>query len=154
EASILVQRNVTLPNFADPSHAMQGGDFDPVSGAPEAVKGHENLVSIARQTHLTTRFPLPTVPAQDELSEEDKLEIMAKIIDGRLTVAIDGGIVSFAASWTDPQTAFDVVSAALHNFLEARNAAEVSIVLDAISLLEEHAEAEREGIDTAMDDFL
>ena len=59
EGSILVQRNVTLPNFADPSHATQGSDFDPVAGAPEAIKGHENLVSIASQTHLTSKFRTP-----------------------------------------------------------------------------------------------
>ena len=32
--------------------------------------------------------------------------------------------------------------------------AEVSIIHDAISLLEEHAQSEREGIDTAMDEFI
>ena len=88
------------------------------------------------------------------MSEDDKLEIIAKIVDSRLAISCDGGIVAFAASWTDPQTAYDLVSAAIHNFLEARNAAEVSIILDAISLLEEHAQSEREGIDTAMDEFI
>jgi hypothetical protein len=154
QASILVQRNVTLPNFADSSHATQGGDFDPIAGASESVKAHANLLSIASQTHLTTRFPITSAAHGSEMSEEDKLEIMAKLVDSRLTVATDGGIVGFAATWTDPQTAYDLVSAAVHNFLDARNGAEVSIILDAISLLEQHAQAEREGIDLAMDDFL
>jgi hypothetical protein len=154
QASILVQRNVTLPNFADSSHGTQGGDFDPVAGASESVKAHANLLSIASQTHLTTRFPLSSAAHASEMSEDDKLEIMAKLVDSRLMVATDGGIVSFAATWTDPQTAYDLVSAAVHNFLDARNGAEVSIILDAISLLEEHAQTEREGIDLAMDDFL
>ena len=155
EGSILVQRNVTLPNFADPSHPTQGSDFDPVAGAPEAIKGHENLVSIASQTHLTSKFRMPRgAPGEAPMSEEDKLEIIAKIVDSRLAISCDGGIVAFAASWTDPQTAYDLVSAAIHNFLEARNAAEVSIILDAISLLEDHAQSEREGIDTAMDEFI
>jgi len=154
EGSILVQRNVTLPNFADPSHPTQGSDFDPVAGAPESIKGHENLVSIASQTHLTSKIHIPPASGQAPLSEEDKLEIIAKIVDSRLTISIDGGIVAFAASWTDPQTAYDLVSAAIHNFLEARNAAEVSIILDAISLLEDHAQSEREGIDGAMDEFI
>jgi hypothetical protein len=154
QASILVQRNVTLPNFGDSSHATQGGDFDPVAGASESVKAHANLLSIASQTHLSARFPLSTAPNASALSEDDKLEIMGKLVDSRLTVMTDGPIVAFAATWPDPQTAYDVVSAAVHNFLEARNGAEVSIILDAISLLEEHAQAEREGIDLAMDDFL
>jgi hypothetical protein len=154
QASILVQRNVTLPNFADASHATQGGDFDPVAGASESVKTHANLLSIASQTHLTNRFPFAAAHNADAMSEDDKLEMMAKLIDGRLTVVTDGGIVAFAATWTDPQTAYDLVSAAVHNFLEARNGAEVSIILDAISLLEDHAQSEREGIDLAMDDFL
>src|SRR5258708_6005965 len=87
-------------------------------------------------------------------ASDDKLEILAKIVDSRLAVWCDGGIVAFSVNWTDPQTAYDLVSAAIHNFLEARNATEVSIILDAIDLLEEHAQSEREGIDTAMVDFI
>ena len=60
----------------------------------------------------------------------------------------------FTAVWSDPETAFDIVSAAAQHFLDARKAAEVSIISDAIELLEEHAGGEREGIDAAMKEFL
>src|SRR5262245_47722674 len=43
QASILVQRNVALPNFSDPSRNGQGNDFDPIAGASESIKGHANL---------------------------------------------------------------------------------------------------------------
>jgi uncharacterized protein involved in exopolysaccharide biosynthesis len=153
--SILVQRSVTLPNFADPSRGTQGNDFDPAVGASDSVRVHENLVSIVQQTHLVSRFVFaPAAPSASPLSDDDKVEILAKLVDARLTVGSDGGVVSFAATWTDPQTAFDVVSAAIHNFLESRQAAEVSIIQDAIALLEDHAQSAREGIDTAMDDFI
>ena len=45
-------------------------------------------------------------------------------------------------------------SSAVQSFLDGRNAAEVSIIADAISLLEEHARGERDGIDTAMEEFI
>src|SRR5262249_36144433 len=62
--------------------------------------------------------------------------------------------IGFTAFWGLPQTTYELVSAAMQNFLNGRNAAEVSMISDGIALLEEHAKAEREGIDSAMEEFV
>jgi uncharacterized protein involved in exopolysaccharide biosynthesis len=151
-AAIIVQKNAMLPSFGDSAKNAPSNDFDPAMGVSEVVKGRDNLVSLARQTHLLERMrDAPDAPAS---SPEEKLSALVKTLERRLTVTSDGSLVSFAAEWNDPQTAYEIVSAALHNFLDSRTAAEVAIVSDSIGLLEEHAKTERDGIDVAMEEFL
>ena len=151
QAGVIVQKNAMLPTFGDSSKNVQSNDFDPAAGVSETVKSRDNLISLARQTHLADKMnDVPNAP----LSEDDKLRVVAKMLDRKLKVTSDGTTVNFVADWSDPQTAYDLVSGALHNFLDSRTAAEVAIVSDSIDLLEQHAQSERDGIDVAMGEFL
>ncbi len=153
ETEILVQKNIALPTFGDPArNPPVNNDVDPASGVSETVKARENLVNLIRQTHLVEKSQ--EASNRKPFSEQDKLQAVLKKLDAKLTVKSDGNLVAFVADWDDPQTAYDIVSAAVHSFLDGRNAAEVSIISNAITLLEEHAKAERDGIDAAMDEFL
>jgi uncharacterized protein involved in exopolysaccharide biosynthesis len=152
QAAIVVQKNATLPTFGETAKNAPNNDFDPAAGVSEAVKGRDNLVSLVRQTHLADHAAEEHgAPA---MSEQERVLALAKALDRKLKVTSDGSLVSFVADWSDPQTAYEIVSAAVRNFLDARTAAEVAIVSDAITLLEEHANAERDGIDVAMAEFL
>jgi uncharacterized protein involved in exopolysaccharide biosynthesis len=151
QAAIVVQKNAMLPTFGDSTKNVPSNDIDPAAGVSETVKSRDNLTSLARQMHLADRMDdMPNEP----MSEEDKLSVLAKMLERRLKVTSDGTTVTFVSDWSDPQTAYDLVSGALHNFLDSRTAAEVAIVSDAIELLEQHAQSERDGIDVAMEEFL
>ncbi|HKQ71334.1 MAG TPA: hypothetical protein VJT73_18450 [Polyangiaceae bacterium] len=152
-ATLLLARNVTLPTFGDANRARTPSESDPAEGVSEAVKGRDNLISLVRQTHLVDRMAPPR-PGEKALTEEEKVLVTAKVLESHIAVKSDGTTVTFVADWGDPKTAYELVSGALHNFLESRHAVEVSIVMDAIALLEEHAKVDREGIDVAMDEFL
>ncbi len=152
QAAIVVQKNAVMPNFGDAAKNPQNTDIDPAAGVSEAVKARDNLVSLIRQTHLLDKAK--SSASGQAMSDDDRLQILVKVLERKLTVTSDGSLVSFAADWSDPTTAYDVVSAALQNFLDGRTAAEVAIVSDAIGLLEEHAKSEREGIDVAMEEYL
>ncbi|HEX9295873.1 MAG TPA: hypothetical protein VF881_08555 [Polyangiaceae bacterium] len=153
ETEILVQKNVTLPTFGDPARNPQvNNDVDPAFGVSETVKARDNLVNLIRQTHLLDKTE--DASNRKPVSEQDKMQMALRKLESKLTVKSDGSLVTFVADWNDPQTAYDVVSAAVHSFLDGRSAAEVSIVSNAITLLEEHAKSERDGIDTAMEEFL
>lgn len=155
QAAIVVQKNAMLPTFGDAAKNVPSNEIDPAVGVSETVKGRQNLISLAQQTHLADKTKIPPNPSlSSEPSDEDKLQAAVKVLERKLTVTSDGVTINFVADWSDPQTAYDLVSAAVHNFLDSRTAAEVAIVSDAIDLLEEHAKREREGIDVAMDEFL
>jgi hypothetical protein len=149
EAIILVQRNVALPAFGENQRNAQN-DVDPAAGVQESVKGRENLISLVNQTHLTEKYD----GFKGQPTEQEKVQALAKVLEYKVNVKTDGATVTFSAEWSDPQTAYDLVAAAVHNFLDGRNAAEVSIISDSIALLEEHAKTERQGIDGAMDEFI
>jgi uncharacterized protein involved in exopolysaccharide biosynthesis len=160
ETGILVQKNVTLPSFADTSRNAPNNDSDPVVGVSEAVKGRDSLIALVDETHLAVRareMPERLVSlstAATGPSADEKKKVLAKQLESKLDVKTDGTVVMFSVVWSDPDTAFDLVSAAAQHFLDARKAAEVSIISDAIELLEDHANGEREGIDAAMKEFL
>jgi uncharacterized protein involved in exopolysaccharide biosynthesis len=148
QAAIVVQKNAMLPTFGEAAKNVPSNEIDPAVGVSEAVKGRQNLISLVQQTHLADKTKTPL------MSDEDRLQAVVKVLERKLTVTSDGATVTFVADWSDPQTAYDLVSAAVHNFLDSRTAAEVAIVSDAIDLLEEHAKSERNGIDVAMEEFL
>jgi uncharacterized protein involved in exopolysaccharide biosynthesis len=150
QTDIIVQRNVMMPTFGETARNQQNTDFDPVTGVSETVKGRDNLLALVRETHLAER----TTQGGRSGASDDKIQLLAKALESKLSVKTDGVIVTFTVDWSDPQIAYDLVSAAVHNFLDGRNAAEVSLISSAITLLEQHAESEREGIDEAMNEFL
>src|SRR5258708_7354057 len=59
QAAIVVQKNAMLPTFGDAAKNVPSNDFDPAVGVTEAVKARDNLISLARQTHLPEKMPNP-----------------------------------------------------------------------------------------------
>jgi uncharacterized protein involved in exopolysaccharide biosynthesis len=153
KARILIQKNIPMPTVGENNRNGQA-EFDPTMGVYETVKGRENLLALARETHLGDKIDVPSSAFGHPPSADEKLEYATKWLDWRLEVQTEGGVVTFVARWTDPRTAYDLVTGAARRFFDARNAAEVSVIGDAIALFEEHARAEREGIDTALQEFL
>jgi uncharacterized protein involved in exopolysaccharide biosynthesis len=152
QAAIVVQKNATMPTFGDTAKNAQNNDYDPAIGVSEAVKGRDNLMALVRETHLLERTPPPVNGAV--MTEQERVLGLSKALDKKLKVTSDGSLVSFSAEWSDPQTSYEIVAAAVRHFLDTRTAAEVAIVSDTITLLEEHASTERDGIDVAMQEFL
>jgi uncharacterized protein involved in exopolysaccharide biosynthesis len=153
DALVLVQRNIAIPALGESNRNGQA-DFDPTTGVFETVKGRENLLALARETRLIEKTDFPRAPSGRLLTDEEKLQSAVKTLESRLNVKTEGNVVTFVARWTDPQTAYDLVNGATRNFFNTRNAAEVSIIGDAIALYDEHAKTEREGIDSALQEFL
>jgi uncharacterized protein involved in exopolysaccharide biosynthesis len=110
-AAIVVQKNAMLPSFGDSAKNAPNNDFDPAMGVSEVVKGRDNLVALARETHLLER--MKDEPNAPVTSPEEKLSVLVKMLERKLTVTSDGSLVSFAAEWNDPQTSYEIVSAAL-----------------------------------------
>ena len=151
EASLVVQRNLAIPTFSDSSRP---GESDAIASAVEAVKGRDNLLALAREMHLAELLPRSQKAAGAAAAvDEERIVEASKVLDRRLGVKADGNIITFVASWTDARTAYELANAAMHKFLDTRNAAEVSIISDSIALREAHAQAERDEIDTAIADL-
>jgi len=139
----------------------QGGP-DPSKQAAETVLRHDNLVALIRQTRLIERWPehrAPLALLKDAIwarlfrrpTPDEELENFVGLLEKRLWVDTSEGIVSIGIHLPDGELAFRVVDAALENFLEARHAAEISSIGDAIVVLENRTSKSREALQAARD---
>jgi uncharacterized protein involved in exopolysaccharide biosynthesis len=130
----------------------------PSRHAAEAVLSHDNLVALVKQTDFIrswkqNRAPLPRL--KDRLwarlfpppSPEDELEGFVGLLEKKLWVSTREGTVTIGVSLPDGQLAYRLVEAALQNFLEARHTAEISIIADAITILQARSAQAREEVE-------
>ncbi|HUM09605.1 MAG TPA: hypothetical protein VLT82_01525 [Myxococcaceae bacterium] len=136
-----------------------GGEVDiPSKQAAETVLRHDNLIALIQQTDLIKRWPerrAPLLRVKDALwarlfapqTKDEVLENFVGLLEKRLWVDNTEGTVSIGIHFPDGELAYRLVDAALENFLEARHAAEISSIGDAIVVLENRAAKSREALD-------
>ena len=150
EARILASRNVILPLVGNPGRAIPMDADAPTRGAAETILRRESLVALVKQTNLVERWQLArplVLQLKDQLwarlagplDEETRVDALVYMLEQRLRVTTDDGIITIEVDWQDAQTAYLLVNSAQQNFLETRHALEVSTIAEAISILEGHA---------------
>jgi uncharacterized protein involved in exopolysaccharide biosynthesis len=127
------------------------------------VRRRDNLLSLIKQTNLLERYDqtkAPIIKFHDWVlklvappTEEERQDELIEMLEKRLYVNAGEGTVTIAIDWPDAQLAFQLVETAQQNFLDARHAAEVSSIAEAISILERHAAEVQQSIDTAMEEI-
>ncbi len=163
EAELLAQRNLIMPALGNPSRNVPTDADAPTRAAPETVRRRDNLDSLMKQTNLLERWDktkAPIIKLRDFVirlvappTDEERHEELIDMLEKRLYVFANEGTVTIAIDWPDAQLAFHLVETAQQNFLDARHAAEVSSIAEAISILERHAAEVQQSIDVAMDEI-
>jgi uncharacterized protein involved in exopolysaccharide biosynthesis len=138
---------------------------NPTKNVAAMIMRRDNLVSLAREADLGSRF-VATRPAalkfKDRLmaavfgpvSPEDMQQIMAFTLERNLTVTVpDDTTVVISIDWSDPHTAFDLVTLVQRNFLEARYDNDVGLIKESIAVLEEHAKNELAHVDNELAEY-
>jgi len=157
ESKILTQKNQVMPGLANPNRAIPSDADAPTRAASDTVLRRENLVALINQTDLVehwqkTRAPLLklTDAARRFLTgpetDEEKLDALVGLLEKKLWVATGEGTVTIGIDWPNAEMAYHLVEAAQQNFLETRHAMEVSIIAEAISILEGHAQSAQEKV--------
>lgn len=155
DARILVQRQQAASSVL---RSVGGADEAPVRSAWEIVHKRENLLAIIKETKLFTEEAGDTSPKLGILdrqpqrgrtasSSSDPLEALIFRLDQSLTVATGDGTIDIVIEWADPDQAYALVEAAVHNYLEARRREEVVAIDEIISLLLVRAETLRQGLE-------
>jgi uncharacterized protein involved in exopolysaccharide biosynthesis len=155
ETSILAQRQQALPSVVRSAVP----DDSPTRGAVELIRRKENLVSMLKQANLLEESkPLPrpgvleSLSARSAASDEDPLGILVKRLDRSLSVFTNEATITIQLDWPDPLQAYQLVEAALQNFLEARQIQEVNAIDDAISHLTGRLAPLRAQLDAAIEE--
>jgi hypothetical protein len=140
ETKLMARRQQTLPLVARPGL----GEEAPTAGAWETIHGHDNLVAIARKispimsASTVERLPFTSTETQT-LTEEQRVESLAKGLDARLMVSTAEGTVTVSVDWPNAAAALTIVNLAAERFFAARRAAEIEPIEEAISILEGRA---------------
>jgi uncharacterized protein involved in exopolysaccharide biosynthesis len=156
ETRLLTQRNQAL--------ALKGENQTDVMtrAAVETVMRRDNLVAIVRQTNLVNewynrRAPLPHLKdiivhaiGKPE-PESETIEWMADVLEKRMTVWTNEGIIGIGVDWPDPAIALRLVDAAQQNYLEAKHATEITAIAEQVSILQNHAAVLRDDVDSAVE---
>ena len=133
----------------------------PTKMAFETVQRHDNLVALIKETDLLKRWPQNRAPLlrwKDAVwarlfhprTEQEQIEAFVGLLEKNLWVTNNEGTVSIGVHFPDPQLAYHLVEAAQESFLEARHAAEISAITEAISILENRAAQDRDAVDKAL----
>jgi uncharacterized protein involved in exopolysaccharide biosynthesis len=157
ELKLLAQRNGAL------ALKEEGQGESPTRGATETVIRRENLVAIIRQADIVhewynRRAPLPHVKdlifkaLRKPDADQETIEWMADVLEKRLTAfSPSEGVIQIGVDWPDPTMALRIVNAAQQNYLESRQATEITAIAERVAILQNHATALRTDIDSAVD---
>ena len=163
QAEILALRNPVMSTLSNPSLA-RGADWDaPTRAARETILRRDNLISLIRQTDfvdnfLRTRSTLGRLRAWffakltgHAASREEIADALADTLERKLWVNVSTeGTVTVVFEWPDREIAYQIVEAAVQNFLEARHASESAVLGEAVALLEVRASKLQRELDTTL----
>ncbi len=166
EVKILAQRNLVLPALGNPNRTVPREADNPTKNVGDTILKHDNLVLLIKQVNLLDRWEAtrpPLLRLKDRVqrrlgpaqTEEDRLRSIEGVLEKRLNVTTDdqNNTITIVAEWSDARMAFDIASAVEKNFVDARYDAEISVIDDAIDILEQHAKEEKTRFDQARVDF-
>jgi uncharacterized protein involved in exopolysaccharide biosynthesis len=157
--TLLAQRQQSVPSIVRASLPNDA----PTRSAYELIHRRENLVSLLKQADLY-KLPDPKATSSggswlrsalarlgsDPTPPEDPLNAVVLRLKKSLYVETGEGTVSITVDWPDAQQAYQLVAAALQNFLEARQLQEITAIDDAITLLQGRVSILRDELDTAI----
>jgi uncharacterized protein involved in exopolysaccharide biosynthesis len=164
DTELLAQRNLMMPALGNPNRAVPNEADSPTLAAAETVRRRDNLVSLIKETGLLARWDQTRAPALrvwDSVvrkftgppTEDERLDDLVELLEKQLSVSTSEKTITISIDWPDKHLAHQLVETALQNFLEARHAAEVGTIAEAISILERHAAEEQTSVDSALDDI-
>jgi uncharacterized protein involved in exopolysaccharide biosynthesis len=138
------------------------GEEAPTRVAADTIMRRDNLVAIIHQVDLPNqwykrRAPLPHLrdivyrALTKPETEAQMIDWLADVLEKRMVVTTNDFTVNIAIDWPDPAMALLLVDTAEQNYLEARRATEVTAIAEELVILQKHASAQREEIDSAVD---
>jgi len=106
----------------------------------EQVMARDNILAIVKQKNLVSRWDDMRQPHRrliDKInrklgkpapSDDEKYDALVSNIEHRMKVWVDATTVTVKLEWSEPESARDIVDAAVKNFLEARFQSEVGVI--------------------------
>jgi len=161
QVKLLAQRNLVVPALTNPNRVVPRDADNPTRNVADLIMRRENLAALCTELDLVNRFYSHRSAAlrlKDKVlggstTEADRTYDLVGTLEKKLQVQADENTVTISVDWSDPQLAYDIVSRVQQNFLEARYDNEVAMITDAITVLQDHAKAELDHLNVALDEY-
>jgi hypothetical protein len=161
QTTLQAQRNQIMPALSNPTRAIPMDADAPTRLAAETVQRYDNLVALIQQTEFIKNWPLHRAPLprlKDALrrilfkhpTHEDQVDNFVYYLREKLWVSTGEGTVTIGIDFPDANLAYRLVDGAMQNFLEARHAADVSSIAEAITILEGRAEQAQQALTASL----
>jgi hypothetical protein len=161
KTTLQAQRNQMMASLSNPGRVVPVDADAPTRLAAETVQRYDNLVALIQQTELIKNWQLhraPLLKLKDVIwrtlfkqpTREEQIDNFVYYLRDRLWVQTGEGTVTIGIEFPDAQLAYSLVDTALQNFLEARHAADVSSISEAITLLEGRVEVAHQALAGAL----
>ena len=157
---ILAQRNLVMPSLGNPRRSVPSDSDAPTRAASDMILGRDNLVAMIREADLVARWERERPPLlrvgdritsalSDPLTDAERERALVSVLQKSLRVQTSDSTIRITVEWSDPQTAFDIVSLAQRTFLSQKSDLEISIITDTIGILTVESERQRTAVDEA-----
>jgi hypothetical protein len=168
ETRIMTHQTIVMPALNNPRRSVPSESDAPGRMASEAVLSHDNLVNVIHQTGLLEKWPAIRSPlgkmrasVMERLfgvrqTDAERTSALVSMLQNRLwVVPSDGkdgqdGTLTIGILWPDARTGLQIVQTAQQNFIEKRHANEIALIMESISILNEHLALARQTIDEAL----
>ena len=165
ESRVLVQR----------TQALTGGQQQFVSAEEmrntakeyeEQMIARESVIEIVKKRNLVARWDDMRQPHRrliDKInrkmgkpppSDEEKFDALVGNIASRMKVWVDATTITVKLDWSEPESARDIVDAAVQNFLVARKQTEVGVIPERIRILEAGVTQAHKDLETAANELV
>jgi len=160
EARILVEDSAAKTTALLGGHGHDSRGPDPVRESSELIRQKSKLESLVIDSHLLANWelirPLP-LRIKDRvlsflfgpMSKKDKITVLTDMLEDRISIGSDKGIVTVATQWRDPKIAQQLATLTKDMLIESLQTQEFSSINTAISLLDDQTKHAAELIPAA-----
>jgi uncharacterized protein involved in exopolysaccharide biosynthesis len=160
---LLASRNSLMESLGNPNRNIRDTG-NPMRNVQETLLQRDNLVSLVKQVDLMDRWDAsrpPVLRLKDKIttalvgptSDEDKIHALVGLLEKKMWVQTEDTTMTVFVDWPSAQIAYEISSLLEKNILDARYDTDVSVITEAIRILDDRAKEQAAQVDIALSDL-
>jgi uncharacterized protein involved in exopolysaccharide biosynthesis len=154
DVTILTQRPQMMGALVNPNVNRPDREAS-MRAIEELIRRHDNVVAIIKDSNVLdlreARRPF-LLRIKDKAfrvfgtpTEADQVQALVATFEKKLVITSDDSTIHLMLEWDDPELALKLINTTAQSFLDGRNATDVSVIAETITILE--GEAKKSGSD-------
>ncbi len=161
DCKILAQKNLVIGALLNPHRPIDGNADAPTKAVADVILKRDNLIAVIKDANLMDVWDSqrpPLMKWKEKLtraiggppSDEDKMRALLGVLEQKLVITTDDLSIKLELTWENPQMAYQLITLLLRNFLDGRNAIELSAIAETITILEDESKKSGDEVDASL----